>query len=183
MPSLIAAKEVISTHVFQIFHHMSIHIRHSETVILISTMPHALEIESVDTANKAPTHQCPYSESSSWPLHVSANSLPTSNPDTVQVRSLPDNSLAGMQNPSQHRESVPYHCATPLCNNIYLPENRPLAAASSNKFHQHLLLYQLSLSAVNGAIYLWWNWLDLSAKLLLNSVSVNHTSVLIKYWW
>jgi len=34
LPSLLLAKEVISTHVFHIFHHISIHIIHSKIVIL-----------------------------------------------------------------------------------------------------------------------------------------------------
>jgi hypothetical protein len=35
-PSLLAAKEVISTHVFHIFHHISIHIIHFEIEILLN---------------------------------------------------------------------------------------------------------------------------------------------------
>jgi hypothetical protein len=65
LPSLMVVKQVISKHVFHIFHHMSIHIIEFEIVILISTMPHALKIENLDTPNKATTHRCPYFESSS----------------------------------------------------------------------------------------------------------------------
>lgn len=86
--------------------------------------------------------------------------LLTASPHKTQtrfkIRSLPNKGLAGMQNLSQHKEFVPYHCARPSCNNINLPKSRPIAAASSNTFHQHLILYQLHLLAKKCTIYLWW---------------------------
>ncbi len=68
-------------------------------------MPHALEIENLDTPNKATTPP------TSSLLADHCMCLLTASPHKTQtrfkIRSLPDKGLAGMQNLSQHKEFVP----------------------------------------------------------------------------